>query len=54
MDVDRLLVDEQRGGEQVHLADDAMAVAGGVDDHDVVRRGGAQADGAGREVLVAQ
>ena len=53
VDVDRLLVDEERRREEVDLAEDAVPVAGRVDDHDVLRRAGAQAEVAGREVLVA-
>ena len=53
VDVDRLLVDEQWGGEEVDLAEDAVPVAGGVDDDDVLRRAAAQAERAGGEVLVA-
>ena len=53
VDVDRLLVHEQRRREEVDLAQDAVPVAGGVDDDHVLRRAGAQAEVAGREVLVA-
>ena len=38
VDVDRLLVDEEGSGEQVDLAEDAVPVAGRVDDHDVLGR----------------
>ncbi len=53
VDVDRLLVDEERGGEEVDLTQDPVAIAGGIDDDHVLRRARAQAEVAGREVLVA-
>ena len=51
VDVDRVLVDEHLGPEQVDLAEDPRAVRRRVDDHDVLRRGGPQRDLRGREVL---
>ena len=51
--VDRVLVDEDLGGEQVHLAQDARPVRRRVDDHDVLGRRGPQRDLRGREVLRA-
>ncbi len=51
VDVDRTLVDEHLGAEQVDLAEDARAVGRGVDDDDVLRRGRAERDLRGREVL---
>jgi len=51
--VDGVLVDQDLGGEQVHLAQDARAVRGRVDDHDVLGGGRAQRDLRGREVLRA-
>ena len=53
VDVDRLRVHEERRGEQVDLAEDAVAVAGRVDDDDVLRGARAEAEVAGRKVLVA-
>ena len=53
VEVDRVGVDEHGGAELVHLADDAGAgVVGLVDDHDVVARGGAEADRFGGVGLV--
>ena len=40
MEVDRVLVDERLGGEQVDFADHVRAVGRRVDDHDVLLRGG--------------
>ena len=51
VDVDRPLVDEDLGAEQVHLAEDPRAVRRGVDDHDVLRGGRPQRDLRRREVL---
>ncbi len=51
VDVDGALVDEDLGAEQVDLAEDPRPVRGRVDDHDVLRRGRAQRDLRGREVL---
>ena len=52
VDVDRLLVDEQGSGEEVHLAEHAVSVAGCVHDDHVFRGTAPQAEGAGRKVLV--
>ena len=53
VDVDGPLVDEDLGGEEVDLAEDPRPVRRGVDDHDVLRRRGPEADLRGREVLRA-
>ncbi len=44
VEVDRVLVDERLGREQVDLAEDARPVRRRVDDHDVLVRGGAERD----------
>ena len=51
VDVDRPLVDEDLGAEQVDLAEDARAVRRRVDDDDVLRRGRPERDLRRREVL---
>ena len=51
--VDRVLVDEHLGREQVDLAEHARPVRRRVDDHHVLGRRGAQRDLRGREVLRA-
>ena len=51
--VDRVLVDEHLGAEQVDLAEDPRPVRRGVDDHDVLRRGRPQRHLRGGEVLRA-
>ena len=51
VDVDRPLVDEDLGAEQVDLAEDPRPVRRRVDDHDVLRRRGPQRDLRSREVL---
>ena len=51
VDVDRALVDEHLGAEQVDLAEDARSVGRRVDDHDVLRGRGPQRDLRCREVL---
>ena len=53
VEVDRVLVDERRRREQVHLADHPRPVRRGVDDHDVLGRGRPQRDLRRREVLRA-
>ena len=51
VDVDRPLVDEDLGAEQVDLAEDPRPVRRRVDDHDVLRGGRPQRDLRRREVL---
>jgi hypothetical protein len=51
VDIDRVLVDEHLGREQVDLAEDPWPVRAGIDDDHVLRRGRAQRDLRGREVL---
>ena len=51
--VDRVLVDEHLGAEQVHLAEDPGPVRRRVDDHHVLGRRGPQRDLRRREVLRA-
>jgi hypothetical protein len=51
--VDRAFVDQDLGREQVDLAEHARPVGCRVDDHDVLRGGGAHRDLRGREVLRA-
>ena len=51
VEVDRLLVDEDLGGEQVDLADDPRPVRRRVDDDDVLGRGRPERDLGRREVL---
>ena len=53
MQVDRLLVEQHRGGELVHLADDLRSRMRRVDDHDVVGQDPAQVHLFGRESLPA-
>ena len=51
VEVDRVLVDEGLGAEQVDLADDPRPVRRRVDDHDVLLGGRPERDLRGREVL---
>ena len=53
VDVDRVIVDEDLGGEQVDLTEDPRPVRRRVDDDDVLRRSRPQRYLRGREVLRA-
>ena len=51
VEIDRVLVHDRLGREQVHLADDARPVGRRVDDHDVLLGGGPERNLRGGEVL---